>query len=191
MIVRLRPAAEALRSSLFFVPGLFVIFGVALAAGMLALDSRVDLEAVPSVLRFTVESARELLGTVAAAIITVAGIVFALTGLSIQLASSQFQPTHADLVGFAFDDIRQNAMSHPSLAAAMVETLAQVFADLAEDGITDRDRTEPLLRQVRLLVAGLEQAGPLPEDAAPVRDAAANLCRTSQERITDTPTPTI
>lgn len=440
MIVRLRAAAEAIRSSLFFVPGLFVIFGVALAAGMLALDSRVDLESVPSVLRFTVESARELLGTVAAAIITVAGIVFALTGLSIQLASSQFsprvvrgflrdrsaqvsigfmvgtftyslvvlravrsvegapdvvpalstalalalavaavvaivgfvsrtahrlqssqliggvaeetlhvvahqmpergqghggsagrggshpepgwrvrarstgwvvqvspgdlleilppggvahvdvqvgqfvhpgrrlctvwggagdrakmerrlngafsvetsrtmqqdigfgirqivdialralspgindpttahecivhlgaisfemlrrdlppaeiagddgrlvvlsvQPSHADLVGSAFDEIRQNAVSHPSLAAAMVETLAEVFVDLAEDGITDRDRTEPLLRQVRLLVAGLENARLLPEDAAPARDAAANLFRTSQQRIT-------
>lgn len=48
------------------------------------------LEPTPSLLRFTVESTRELLGTVAAAIITVSGIVFALTGLSVQLASSQF-----------------------------------------------------------------------------------------------------
>ncbi len=436
MILRLRAAAEAVRSSLFFVPVLCVILAVALAAGMLALDRRVDLESVPSVLRFTVESARELLGTVAAAIITVAGIVFALTGLSVQLASSQFSPrvvrgflrdrstqvsigfmvgtftyslvvlravrsvegapdvvpalstalalglavaavvaivgfvsrtahrlqssqliggvaeetrhavarrmpergqghegsdgrgvphaepgwrvrarstgwvvqvspgellellspggvahvdvqvgqfvhpgrplctvwggaddrekmerrvhrgfavemsrtmqedigfgirqivdialralspgvndpttahecivhlgaiayemlrrdlppaevagddgrlvilsapSHADLVGSAFDEIRQSAVSLPSLAAAMVGTLAEVSADLAEDGITERNRTEPLLRQVRLLVAGVERASPLPEDAAGVRDAAANLFRASQE----------
>ena len=92
MIVRLRAASDGVRNSLFFVPGLCVILGLALAAGMLAVDSRMDLQSVPSVLRFTVESARELLGTVAAAIITVAGIVFALTGLSVQLASSQFSP---------------------------------------------------------------------------------------------------
>lgn len=91
-MVRLRAVSEAVRDSLFFVPVLCVIFGLALAAGMLTLDRGVELESVPSLLRFTVESARELLGTMAAAIITVAGIVFALTGLSVQLASSQFSP---------------------------------------------------------------------------------------------------
>ena len=431
MIVRLRAASDGVRNSLFFVPGLCVILGLALAAGMLAVDSRMDLQSVPSVLRFTVESARELLGTVAAAIITVAGIVFALTGLSVQLASSQFsprvvrgflrdrnaqfsigfmvgtftyslvvlravrsvdgaadvvpalstalalglavaavvvivgfvsrtanrlqsshlirsvadetlrtvarempgsgqgddgpaapsqpspapglrvrarstgwvaqispaeigdilppngvahvavrvgqfvhpgrrlctvwgetddregierrmnrafavgisrtmqqdigfgirqivdialralspgindpttahecivhlgaisyeilrrdlppaevhgedgrlvvlseQPSHADLVDSAFDEIRQSAVSLPTLAAALVETLAEVSHDLAEDGIIDGDRTEPLRRQAGLLVAGVEKASPLPEDAARVRDAAATL----------------
>ena len=92
MIVRFRAASEAVRNSLFFVPVLCVLLGIALAAGMLELDRRVRLEPAPSLLRFTVESARELLGTVAAAIITVSGIVFALTGLSVQLASSQFSP---------------------------------------------------------------------------------------------------
>ena len=91
-MVRLRAASEAVRNSLFFVPVLCVVLGVALAAGMLEIDRRVRLEPAPSLLRVTVESARELLGTVAAAIITVTGIVFALTGLSVQLASSQFSP---------------------------------------------------------------------------------------------------
>ena len=92
MIVRLRAVAEAIRNSLFFVPVVCVMFGLALAVGMLALDQRVELGSVPSMLRFTVESARELLATMAGAIITVAAIVFALTGLSVQLASSQFSP---------------------------------------------------------------------------------------------------
>jgi uncharacterized membrane protein len=92
VIVRIRAASEAVRNSLFFVPVLCVVLGLALAAGMLELDRRVRLEPAPSLLRFTVESARELLGTVAAALITVSGIVFALTGLSVQLASSQFSP---------------------------------------------------------------------------------------------------
>lgn len=436
MIVRLRAASDGVRNSLFFVPGFCVILGVALAAGMLAVDRRMDLQSVPSVLRFTVESARELLGTVAAAIITVAGIVFALTGLSVQLASSQFsprvvrgflrdrnaqfsigfmvgtftyslvvlravrsvdegddvvpalstalalglavaavvvivgfvsrtanrlqsshlirsvadetlrtvarempesgqgndgfsapaqpspapglrvrarstgwvgqispgeigdllppngvarvevqvgqfvhpgrrlctvwgetddregierrmnrafavgisrtmqqdigfgirqivdialralspgindpttahecivhlgaisyeilrrdlpptevhgddgrlvilseQPSHADLVDSAFDEIRQSAVSLPNLAAALVETLAELSDDLAGEGILDSDRTEPLRRQARLLVAGVEKASPLAEDAARVRDAAATLLAAPQ-----------
>lgn len=437
MIVRLRAASEAVRNSLFFVPVVCVLLGLALAAGMLEVDQRVHLEGPPSVLRFTVESSRELLGTAAAAIITVAGIVFALTGLSVQLASSQFsprvvrgflrsrsaqasigftvgtftyclvvlravrsveggtdvvpalstavalgltvaavvvivgfvsgtahrlqssqlihgvaeetlqavasqlrhrgradeatgaggpadpelgwrvraratgwvaqvsseelldllprggvvrvevqvgqfvhpgrrlctiwaeiderdkverrinrafavetsrtmqqdirfgirqmvdialralspgvndpttahecilhlgavsyeilrrdlppaqiageegrlvvlsgQPTHADFVASAFDEIRQSAVSLPSVAAALVETLAGVSADLAEDGITDSDRTEPLVRQARLVLAGVEKASLLPEDAARVWDAAAALVQGSDE----------
>ncbi|MDQ3640116.1 MAG: DUF2254 domain-containing protein [Actinomycetota bacterium] len=438
MIVRLRAASEAVRNSLFFVPVLCVVLGLALAAGMLELDRRVRLEPAPSLLRFTVESARELLGTVAAAIITVSGIVFALTGLSVQLASSQFSPrvvrgflrdrnaqvsigfmvgtftysvvvlravrsveggpdvvpalstalalgltvaavvaivgfvsrtahrlqssqlirgvaeetlgavasqlpergeggsgdgarmlasaepewrvralttgwiaqisprqllellpaggvarvevevgqfvhpgrrlctvwseadhrdrlerkvnqafdiemsrtmqqdigfgirqivdialralspgvndpttayecivhlgaisyeilrrdlppaeiagedgrriilsrqvSHADFVAAAFDEIRQSAASLPSVAAALVETLAEVFADLAEDGIIDRYRTEPLVRQARLVLSGVEKECSLPEDAARVRDAAATLVHDSDER---------
>jgi len=92
MMVRLRALSESVRNSLFFVPVLCVMFGLALATGMLAVDRRVNMESVPSLLHFTVESAREVLATVAAAVITVAAIVFALTGLSVQLASSQFSP---------------------------------------------------------------------------------------------------
>lgn len=92
MIVRLRALSEDVRNSLFFVPALCLSFSLALAAGMLTLDRQVELATVPSLLRFTVESARELLTTMAGAVITVAAIVFALTGLSVQLASSQFSP---------------------------------------------------------------------------------------------------
>ncbi len=438
MIVRLRAASEAVRNSLFFIPVLCVVLGVATAAAMLELDRRLHLDPAPSVLRFTVESARELLGTVAAAIITVSGIVFALTGLSVQLASSQFSPrvvrgflrdrsaqvsigfmvgtftyslvvlrvvrsvdggpdvvpalstalalglavaavvaivgfvsrtahrlqssqlirgvadetlgavasqlpdrgqgganggapiveprepewsvrarstgwvaqisteqlldvlpprgvarvevqvgqfvhpgrrlctvwseaaerdkferkvnrafdieisrtmqqdigfgirqivdialralspgvndpttahecivhlgaisyeilrrdlpaletagddgrrvflsgqlSHADFVASAFDEIRQSAASLPGVGAALVKTLAEVFAGLAEDGITDGDRIDPLVRQARLVLAGVEKAEPLPEDVERVRDAAATLLHGCRER---------
>ena len=439
VIVRFRALSEAVRNSLFFVPALCVIFGVAIAAGMLTLDRRVELGAVPSLLRFTVDSARELLATMAGAIITVAAIVFALTGLSVQIASSRFSPrvvrgflrdrseqvsigfmlgtftynlvvlravrseggadvvpalstglalgltvaavvvivafvsrtahrlqsselvravaeetldavarqlplsgegdsqptsgspeppqpgwrvrarsigwvaqvsaeelldvlapggvarvevqvgefvhpgrrlctvwgepdpsakaerkvnrafavgpsrtmqqdvgfgirqivdialralspgvndpttahecvvhlgavtyeilrrdlapedvvgeggrrvvlakpvTHADYVAQAFDEIRQSAVSLPSVAAALVETLSGVANDLSEDGIVDRARLEPLARQARLVVAGVEKGCPLPEDAAPVRDAAEILLSTTRSRVT-------
>ena len=47
---------------------------------------------LPTFLQTTPDSARSLLGTVASATITVAGVVFAITLVSIQLAASQFSP---------------------------------------------------------------------------------------------------
>ena len=92
------------------------------------------------------------------------------------------QLSHADFVAAAFDEIRQSAVSLPSVGATLVETLAEVFADLAEDGITDCERTDPLVRQARLVLTGVEKAGPLPEDAERVRDAAATLLHGGHER---------
>ena len=92
MLVRLRAILESLRENLFFLPSVFVVLAVVLGQGMLELDARTSLASVPTYLRFTVDSARELLSTVAGATVTVTGIVFALTALSVQLASSQFSP---------------------------------------------------------------------------------------------------
>lgn len=108
MLVRLRAVLEAFRDSLFFLPALFVVAAVILAQSMLALDERLSLESVPTFLRFTVDSARELLSTVAGATITVTGIVFALTALSVQLASSQFSPRVVR--GFLRDRFAQTAI---------------------------------------------------------------------------------
>lgn len=83
---------EGFRNSLFFLPALFVAGAVVAAHVMLAIDDQVSLDTVPGFLRFTVDSARELLSTVAGATVTVTGVVFALTAVSVQLASSQFSP---------------------------------------------------------------------------------------------------
>ena len=92
MLVRLRAGLESFRDSLFFFPALFVVAAVVLGETMLEVDERVSLDSVPSFLRFTVDSARALLSTVAGATVTVTGVVFALTAVSVQLASSQFSP---------------------------------------------------------------------------------------------------
>jgi uncharacterized membrane protein len=92
VLVRARAVFESFRDSLFFFPALFVVTAVILAQAMLEVDQRVSLDSVPSFLRFTVDSARELLSTVAGATVTVTGVVFALTAVSVQLASSQFSP---------------------------------------------------------------------------------------------------
>lgn len=85
---------ERLRSSLFFVPLLFVLIGGGFGLIMLWVDELVEdgTSGIPLLLTSTVDGAREVLGVVAAATITVAGIAFSVSLLVIQQASSQFSP---------------------------------------------------------------------------------------------------
>jgi uncharacterized membrane protein len=92
--VRLSSMLERLRSSLFFVPMSAVVAAAALGLGLLAVDRRVDvtIAELPFGFRSTVESARTLLGAIAAATISFAGIAFSVSLLILQLASSQYSP---------------------------------------------------------------------------------------------------
>ncbi len=94
MHVRLSSLTERLRTSLFFVPLVSVVAAVVLAEAGILTDSRVDLGGahLPLGVASTVESARAVLSTVAAATITFAGIAFSVSVLTIQLASSQYSP---------------------------------------------------------------------------------------------------
>ncbi len=94
MSIRVSASAERLRGSLFFVPMLFVVAGVAVGFAAIGLDGELDDGAtdLPFVLTSTVDSARAVLGVIASATITVAGIAFSVVLLVIQQASSQFSP---------------------------------------------------------------------------------------------------
>lgn len=94
MNIRLSGIVERLRSSLFFVPMLFVLAGGALGVALVDLDGSLqdDATSLPFVLTSTVDSAREVLSVVAAATVTVAGIAFSVTLLVIQQASAQYSP---------------------------------------------------------------------------------------------------
>jgi uncharacterized membrane protein len=85
---------EQIRGSLFFVPAVFVVAAVGLATAMIAIDDRIapSADSLPYFVASTVDSARAILSTVAAATITVAGIAFSVTLLVMQLASSQYSP---------------------------------------------------------------------------------------------------
>src|SRR5579875_1201450 len=86
---------EALRTNLWVVPALetlaiVLIFAVTYAVDRAAYDGLIRL---PSwVLSGTADSARVVLATVAAAIITVVGIVLSITIVALTLASTQFSP---------------------------------------------------------------------------------------------------
>ncbi len=94
MSLRISSLVERTRSSLFFVPMVSVILSATLGFVGLAVDRSLDttLADLPFGFTSTVESARALLGVIAGATISFAGIAFSVSLLIIQLASSQYSP---------------------------------------------------------------------------------------------------
>ncbi|UVE96969.1 DUF2254 domain-containing protein [Dietzia sp. B32] len=81
------------RESLFLLPALVMLGGVLLAVAATAIDNDLGDEAeVPLTLAMSSNAATWLVSTVAGAMITTVGVVFSLTVVSLQLASSQFSP---------------------------------------------------------------------------------------------------
>src|SRR5581483_4205710 len=86
---------DALRTSLWFVPSLLVVAAVGLFAVTYVLDRAVDNHdfGLPSWMNTGgPDAARMILTAIAAAVITVVGVVFSITILALQLASTQFGP---------------------------------------------------------------------------------------------------
>lgn len=94
MNLQISSVRERLRSSLFFVPMVAVIVAAVLGLSALAVDRRIatPLADLPFGFTSTVESARTLLGVIAGATISFAGVAFSVSLLVIQLASSQYSP---------------------------------------------------------------------------------------------------
>lgn len=89
--MKLRLLWEALSSSLWFVPSALTVLAIGLAFGTVAADRVLTADA-----GWTYgggpEGAREVLGAIAASMITVAGVVFSITIVALTLASQQFGP---------------------------------------------------------------------------------------------------
>src|SRR6266581_5350147 len=86
---------EVLRTSLWFVPALEVGAAIVLFAGTLAADRAAyhgDFTLPGWVISGSADAARQILTTIAAAIITVIGVVFSIILLTLTLASNQFGP---------------------------------------------------------------------------------------------------
>ncbi|MFG0282949.1 MAG: DUF2254 domain-containing protein [Phycisphaerales bacterium JB039] len=86
---------DRVRTSLWFVPGLMAL-GAAVLAGLApAVDGAVSddlLRRAPFVFSGSPVAARAVLTTIATSMITIAGVVFSMTIVALQLASSQFGP---------------------------------------------------------------------------------------------------
>ena len=86
---------EALRTNLWLVPTVEVMIAVALYFATHLLDKAVFHGALslPSWMEFgTADASRQILTTLAAAVITVVGVVFSITIVTLTLASTQFGP---------------------------------------------------------------------------------------------------
>lgn len=94
-LLRLTMLWDHLRSSFWFVPAIMGIMAVGLSFAMTGLDAALDRRIYDdfSLLHlFGPEGARSILSAIASSMITVAGITFSITMLTLQLASSQFGP---------------------------------------------------------------------------------------------------
>ena len=84
-----------LNSSFWFVPAVMAVSAVALSFVLIEVDALRDVAQTdnPSALyTFGPEGARATLSVIASSMITVASLIFSITMLSLQLASSQFGP---------------------------------------------------------------------------------------------------
>ncbi len=81
-----------LRSSLWFVPVLCVLAGVAVSFATIALDRAFDYEAIPESLVGGPDAATAILSTVAASMVSLAALVLTITMVVVQLAMGQFSP---------------------------------------------------------------------------------------------------
>ena len=86
--------ADRIRHSLWFIPTLCTLASAGAALLLVWISSATDAEATNLPLLFSagVDGARAMLQAIAGSIITVAGVVFSITIVALQLASTQFSP---------------------------------------------------------------------------------------------------
>jgi uncharacterized membrane protein len=90
--LRVRAIRDRLRESLLFVPAVMLLASVAVAVVLAAIDGAHRSSPLPWTFSFAPGTASTLLGIIAGATITTAGVVFSLLVVSLQLASGQFSP---------------------------------------------------------------------------------------------------
>src|SRR5918995_4288115 len=84
--------ASYLRSSLWFLPILTVLAGAGLSFGSIALDRRLNYQAVPTSITGGPDAAAEILSTIAASMMGLTALVLTITMVVVQLAMGQFSP---------------------------------------------------------------------------------------------------
>lgn len=91
--VRVFSLRQTLRMSLWFIPALSVVAAVILAAALITLDHRLpQARNWPLLFPGGAESARNLLSTIATAMVTSISLIFSVTMVVLQLASAQYSP---------------------------------------------------------------------------------------------------
>jgi uncharacterized membrane protein len=95
MLEWLKTAWATVRDSQWFVPGGFTLAAMALAVGLMRVEAAGLLWSgtpPPWVYQGSVDGARTVLSAIASSLITVTGVIFSVTIVAVQLASSQYTP---------------------------------------------------------------------------------------------------
>ncbi len=90
--MRIAKFVQHVSASLWFVPVLCVLAGVAISFGTIALDRYFDYAAIPESLVGGPDAATAILATVAASMVSLAALVLTITMVVVQLAMGQFSP---------------------------------------------------------------------------------------------------
>jgi uncharacterized membrane protein len=135
MWARLTMIWSTIRDSLWFVPAVLTLCAAVLAFVLVEFEERYDLEAAKGtrwLVSTSVDGAREVLSTIAGSLITVTGVVFSVTIVALQLASTQFTPRI--LRNFTAD--RSNQLVLGVFIATFTYTLLvlRVVRSLQDDG---------------------------------------------------------
>ncbi len=83
---------DHIRTSLWFVPVMCVLAGVALSVGTLAIDRSTDYKLIPMTFTGGPDNAIAILSTIAASMVSLAALVLTITMVVVQLAMGQFSP---------------------------------------------------------------------------------------------------
>jgi uncharacterized membrane protein len=153
MGAQIRFLGERTRNSYWFLPTVMLLGAAGFAWVTTNLDEDFDPQKLPWIGEFiysgTTDGAREVLGTIAASMITVAGVVFSITIVSLQLASTQFGPRM--LANFMRD--RGNQLTLGTFVAAFLYSLL-VLRGIRSDKAVDVPHLSVTFA-VGLAVAGL------------------------------------
>ena len=90
--MRVAKFVQHVSASLWFVPVLCVLAGVAISFGTIALDRYFEYAAIPESLVGGPDAATAILATVAASMVSLAALVLTITMVVVQLAMGQFSP---------------------------------------------------------------------------------------------------
>lgn len=191
---------ERLRDNLFIVPALCIVAAIVLSVVTLTIDRRLD---TTFELSGSADSARSLLSTLASAMLSFTGLVFSITIVALQLASSQWSPrvmraflhdraskvalgTFVATFTYAFAVVRgvsSEFIPNVSLAAALVLLLVSVVVFIYYiDHMAHRLRVSTLISAVgdegrevveRLMPADCPEAPAPPELDGPARVVCA------------------
>jgi uncharacterized membrane protein len=130
--VKGREVVDAIRHSLWFVPAVWTVLAGVAALVLIWLSGEIDPngEGLPLVFSAGADGARAMLQAIAGSIITVAGVIFSVTIIALQLTSTQFSPRV--LRNFMSD--RGNQMVLGAFVGTFTYTLLVLRSIKAENG---------------------------------------------------------